>query len=161
MQNDTEQNRRVRRRGPPPASPATLAVFRVCQEVRKLHPSCPATLSAKYKANGNLRLLKYVLGDGSGSLEFTSYTEWENSIEVTVTPITLFQDRVLTGDAYTTALDETKGFLDPPTNSIPFSDCMLIDWTENRQAVNLWLNGLEDVDAGVRFLLNRVVFTNY
>ena len=118
------------------------------------------------RPTGFISMVTYTLPDNKGGVQFRIYTRlgglgvvWPK-LSVSVWPIPLFQEKVLPGELLYNGLLQQDGFLDPPTNIIPFEGMIISTHPPNRSihTIQLSLVGDDNIYAGVRLLLNKIAF---
>jgi hypothetical protein len=133
-------------------TPELQNVYKVCHEVRALHPA--TTLSCVFVNPAFLSTMDYTLPNDAGFVKFSYITD--RDVHVTVWPEALFHAKVL---PYSPAI-HTSRFLDPPANTIPRSTLfrLLHDNTTTTHSIQFTIHGRADVVSnGVRFLLTRLM----
>ena len=143
-----------------PMTDAMRAVYNAVEFVTLVHPSSSVKLNcATTNTNGRLYNLMCMREDPKIVLQVFSYKPSPNAVMITVYPPAMFQERFLPGDLCFNALANHSGFLDHPTNSIPFANFELISKFETLSVIRFQLSGVDNVAAGTRLLLNKLVFT--
>jgi hypothetical protein len=135
-------------------TPELQNVYKVCQEVRELHPAKPTTLRCVIVNPAFLSTMDYTLPKDAGFVKFRYITDRE--VHVTVWPEEVFHAKVLPRSP---AILKSR-YLDPPTNTIPRSPLfrLLHDNTTTVYSIQFTIDGRADVVShGVRFLLTRLM----
>ena len=136
------------------------------REIRLLNHGNPVEMVCLNRPDGFLNMVTYTLPDNKGGVQFRIYTRlgglgvvWPK-LSVSVWPIPLFQEKVLPGELLYNGLLQQDGFLDPPTNIIPFEGMIISTHPPNRSihTIQLSLVGDDNIYAGVRLLLNKIAF---
>ena len=136
-------------------SPEMRAVLDTCREVRLLHPASPAKLSSVEGVGYNvLYQLRYTLENNKGVVKFTE-DEHQHTIKFSVSPVSLFHERVLNEGRVRAALVYNTGFLDSPTDSI-----RIMDFRVDTRGVHFVLDERRAIPDAVRVLLTQVVFVD-
>ena len=140
-----------------------LDVYHVCQEVRLQHPSDTARFSGNILARGEIDMLRYTKALPGATLEVKFYSRYVNRAEhisVRVIPAEVFQEKILPGNLGLQAQANTRGFLDHPANTIPFTDLRLRLFPGGPPLYEFTLTGSANIMAATRLLLNNLVFVD-
>jgi hypothetical protein len=148
----------------PITNPILKRVIDVGKVIRLQNPGNPVKMDCIHRPDGVHNMVTYTLPDNKGGVEFMIYGPgviWEHLV-VTVWPIPLFQEKVLPGELLFSGMMKSDGFLDPPTNIIPF-DLMEISTRRPDRSIHtirFELTGNDNIDAGVRLLLTKFAFAH-
>jgi hypothetical protein len=148
----------------PITNPILKRVIDVGKVIRLQNPGNPVKMDCIHRPDGYLSTVTYTLPDNKGGVEFMIYGRgviWENLV-VKVWPIPLFQEKVLPGELLFSGMMKSDGFLDPPTNIIPFDLMQIRTRRPDRSihTIRFELIGNVAIDAGVRLLLTKFAFAH-
>ena len=138
-------------------------VYHVCQEVRLQHPMDTASYSDMKRATRELIMIGYKKDLPGGPLQVSFYAGVVNPVEqitVSVEPANVFQEKILPGILCFQAQMETRGFLNPPANTIPFTSFQLCVDPGGLPKYEFTLTGSANITAATRLLLNNLVFVD-
>ena len=143
-----------------------LAVYHMCQEMARSHPSNPWEFVMDSYSNQKIVTVEYQR-EINAKICWVSFNRPRNEehakdkIRVVVSPPSFFHQNVQPEHLLADAVRDTRGFLDPVTGTIPYTNVTL-KHTSNFEtySIKFTLTGAENIEAGARLLLNRLVFSD-